>query len=62
VSELTREDHWCRMGLLAGAAIHWIVAGIMAWQWLFPMTYDSSMPTSGRQVAWATLASALGIA
>jgi hypothetical protein len=62
VSELTRGDHWCRMGLLAGAAIHWVAAAIMLWQRLSPSSYDSSVTASGWQVAWAPLASALGIA
>jgi hypothetical protein len=61
VSELTRDDHWCRMGLLAGAVIHWAAAAIMAWQRLFPYTYDSSMPARGWQMAWGTVASVLGL-
>ena len=23
---------WCRMGLLAGAALHWIAAALLLWQ------------------------------
>lgn len=57
VSDLTRGDHWCRMGLLAGAAIHWIAAALMVWQNWFRPASESSIPDSGWRLA--TLAAAL---
>jgi hypothetical protein len=61
VSELTREDHWCRMGLLAGAAIHWVAAALMVWDgWLRPAS-ETSIPESGWRLA-ALAATLLGVA
>jgi hypothetical protein len=61
VSELTREDHWCRMGLLAGAAIHWVVAALMAWDEWFRPASETSIPESGWRLA-ALAATLLGVA
>ena len=39
--------HWCRMGLLTGALLHWFVAGVLLWQKASPALHASPFSNLG---------------
>jgi len=39
--------HWCRMGLLTGALLHWLVAGVLLWQKASPSLHAIRLSNLG---------------
>ncbi|MBA3884531.1 MAG: hypothetical protein H0X67_02220 [Acidobacteria bacterium] len=50
------------MGLLAGAAVHWVAAGLMVWEQASSGVSDSSMPERVWRVALGLATSLFGLA